>query len=262
MDVSDQIPSPNAGTTTQRRECKRHGAYEAKVTHILGRMMATSCPACQGEATEREVQRQQSEKAERDRRAIETAFERAGIPLRFQTRTFDNYDAKDEGQQKALRVARAYADNWPTMRERGTCLIFCGRPGTGKTHLACAIANTVIKAGATTALFTTVSDAMRSIKRSYDKDSGITESQAIKALVDPELLILDEVGADLGTEHSKTTLFDIINKRYEWIRPTIVLTNLDADALRAYLGERIVDRMREGGGKLVTFTWDSHRGAP
>ena len=97
------------------------------------------------------------------------------------------------------------------------------------------------------------------MKRSYDRTSSGTEDDAIAELVKPRLLILDEVGADYGTEHSKTILFDIINKRYENIKPTIVLTNLDAAALREYFGERIVDRLREGGGKLVTFTWVSHR---
>jgi len=129
---------------------------------------------------------------------------------------------------------------------------------THNTHLACAIATEVIGQGAS-ARFIAVIDALRLVKRSYDRTSSGTEDDAIAELVKPRLLILDEVGADYGTEHSKTILFDIINKRYENIKPTIVLTNLDAAALREYFGERIVDRLREGGGKLVTFTWVSHR---
>jgi DNA replication protein DnaC len=109
------------------------------------------------------------------------------------------------------------------------------------------------------AFFVTVSDAMRGIKATYDKGAGVSEADAIKALVDPKLLILDEVGADLGTDHNKVLLFDIINKRYEHVRPTIILTNLDQATLTTYFGERILDRLREGGGKLVQFTWASHR---
>jgi DNA replication protein DnaC len=44
------------------------------------------------------------------------------------------------------------------------------------------------------------------------------------------------------------------------VLPTILLTNLDTEALKDYLGERLVDRMREGGGRMVSFTWDSYRG--
>lgn len=256
-DVSDQ-PTPAPAPATERRECKLHGPYDAKVVNILGRVLASSCPTCQAAQAAHEAERAQREQTDAERRRIEANFQRAGIPPRFQAKLFGNYEAADEQQQRAKRVAMAYAEAWADVRQRGTCLIFSGSPGTGKTHLACAIANAVISAGAS-ALFTTVSDALRSIKRSYDRDADITEAQAIHALVEPALLILDEVGADLGTDHSKTLLFDIINKRYENIRPTIVLTNLDLPALREYLGDRIMDRMREGGGKAVVFNWASRR---
>lgn len=250
MEVSDE---------TQPRECAKHGAYEAKVVEIMGRQIASHCPQCLAETQAIEAAREKRQKAETERRNIEAMFQRSGIPLRFQSRSFDNYEAKEEGQEKALRIARSYAEKWPEVQARGTCLILSGSAGTGKTHIACAIANSVMAQGYS-ALFTTVSDALRSIKRSYDKDAGMSEAEAIGALVTPRLLILDEIGMDYGTEHSKTLLFDIINKRYENLRPTIVLTNLDAAALKEYFGDRIVDRLREGGGKMVTFTWQSHRG--
>lgn len=243
---------------TEARVCAKHGEYEAKVAEIIGHSFVSHCPTCIAEEKARDEERARVVKAEADRRRIEAMFKRSGIPLRFQERSFDNYELTQDGQERALRIAKAYAENWPEMAKKGTCLIFSGSAGTGKTHLACAIANAVMKHGSS-ALFTTVSDALRSVKRAYDKDASLSESDAIAALVEPGLLILDEVGMDYGTEHSKALLFDIINKRYENVRPAIVLTNLDAPSLREYFGDRIVDRMREGGGKLVTFTWTSHR---
>lgn len=244
--------------STETRTCARHGDYEAKVIDIMGRKIASTCRACSAEEAARELELSNRTKAEGQRRRIEAMFLRSGIPLRFQSRTLANYEAESEGQQRALRIAEAYTQDWSTMADRGTCLIFSGKAGTGKTHLACAIANAVIAAGHS-ALFTTVTDALRSIKQAYGKDAGMSEAEAINALVEPRLLVLDEVGMDYGTDHSKTLLFDVMNKRYENLKPSIILTNLDAGALREYFGDRIMDRLREGGGKLVTFTWASHR---
>jgi DNA replication protein DnaC len=244
---------------TTTKTCQKHGAYQATVANILGRIISGRCPACAADEKAQEEERAKRDAAARANARIEILLSRSGIPPRFQGRDFDNYQAEEEGQQRALRIARAYAAEWDTMRKRGTCLIFSGEAGTGKTHLACAIANAVIRNGSA-ALFMTVSDAMRAVKRSYDRDQGVSEGEAIAALVEPPLLILDEVGMDYGTEHSKALLFDLMNKRYEQVRSTIVLTNLDAAALREYFGDRIMDRLREGGGKLVPFTWDSHRG--
>ena len=248
----------SASNPTEQRTCGKHGAYDAKVAQILDRKIMSACPACQAEEKAREERREHQAKAEAQARRIEALFQRSGIPLRFQSRTFEGYEAKGEGQERALRLSKAYADQWPQMRERGTCMIFSGSPGTGKTHLACAIANAVIKQGSA-ALFTTVSEALRTIKRAYGKDADTSEQDAINDLVNPALLILDEVGMAYDTDHSKTLIFDLMNKRYENIRPTILLTNLDAPALREHLGDRITDRLREGGGKLISFAWDSYR---
>lgn len=239
-------------------QCDRHGAFEAKAMTFGGKTMGGACPTCLAERDAKEQERQRVTQFDMERRRIEILFQRAGIPLRFQSRTFDNYQATNDGQARALRKARAYAESWQQSVAAGTSLIFSGNAGTGKTHLACAIANHLIAQGVS-AVFTTVSDAMRAIKRTYDADSQMTELQAIQAFVDPGLLILDEVGANRGTEYEVQLVFDIINKRYENCRPTIILTNLDPQALRDCLGERVVDRLREGGGKLIAFTWESFR---
>lgn len=242
----------------ENRVCEKHGAYSAKVVEIMGHRIHTVCKSCQDDEDHRKAAIAERSKGEAQRRRIDGYFMRSCIPPRFASKTFDDYTAENDGQQRALRVSRDYAENWETMVERGTCLILSGKVGTGKTHLACAVANAVIAQGHS-ALFATVTDALRSIKQSYGRDAAVSETDAINALVEPRLLVLDEVGMDYGTEHSKTMLFDLMNKRYENMRPSIILTNLDAAALREYFGDRIMDRLREGGGKLVTFTWSSHR---
>ena len=243
---------------TETRVCQKHGDYAANVIEIMERTIAPRCPECSREEDARKAEMERRMNEDAKARRVELLRQKSGIPPRFQSRNFDNYAAENDGQARALRVAKAYADNFREMSDNGTCLIFSGAAGTGKTHLACSIASQIINNG-WSAVFTTVTDALRSVKRAYDGQTGVSEGEAINSLVVPALLVLDEVGADYGTEHSKTLLFDIINKRYENVRPTIILTNLDAAALREYFGDRVVDRLREGGGKFVAFPWASHR---
>lgn len=108
--------------------------------------------------------------------------------------------------------------------------------------------------------FTTVLRAIRSIKDTWTRGSSVSESQAIAALVFPDLLILDEIGVQFGSEVEKTILFDIMNERYEKRRPTILMSNLTPKEVEQYLGERVYDRLREDGGQAIVFDWESERG--
>lgn len=73
------------------------------------------------------------------------------------------------------------------------------------------------------------------------------------------MLILDEVGVQFGSESEKIILFEILNERYLNMKPTILISNLNPAALQEYVGERVMDRMRENGGIILKFDWKSHR---
>jgi DNA replication protein DnaC len=68
------------------------------------------------------------------------------------------------------------------------------------------------------------------------------------------------VSKEQPSDFELTTLFAIINGRYEQMRPTVVISNLSGDQLPLAMGERCVDRLREGGGVVVPFDWESQRG--
>jgi DNA replication protein DnaC len=266
MAVSDVLFTKETRTI----ECEKHGPQVVEVVfsksgNILGG--EPRCPVCKKESEESLRQLRASADADRLKReaetrriqSIENSKAYANIPLRFKEKTLDSYIVNNEGQQKALDVARWYVENWPEASKNGTGLIFSGKAGSGKTHIACGLIQGVNDQGGY-AKFMTVADAMRFVKRSFKPDSDMDEEEAIDRLARQGLLVLDEVGMDYGTDFNKALLFDILNKRYELVNPTILLTNLDPAALREYLGERLIDRMREGGGKMVTFTWESYRG--
>ena len=110
------------------------------------------------------------------------------------------------------------------------------------------------------ALFLTVMRAVRRVKDTWGRSSTQSESEAIASLVFPDLLILDEVGVQFGSDAERLILFDVLNERYEKRRPTLLLSNLNIDEVKAYLGERVFDRLREDGGEAIVFDWASWRG--
>lgn len=227
----------------------------------LGREFKMSCQRCSDIENERRVKHENDQKKFARARKVRRLVSGAAIPLRFLDRDFDNYIPKNPSSTKALRVAAVYAEKFSERLAAGGGLIFCGKPGTGKTHLSCAIANYIMREGGYSALFTSVLSMSRRVKETYSRSSEHTERYVLQMYEQPDLLIIDEVGVQFGSDAEKLILFEIVNSRYESMRPTILISNLPLVELTEYVGERIVDRMREGGGAMVSFDWDSFRGS-
>lgn len=179
----------------------------------------------------------------------------SGIPQRYQSARLGGFKATTREQNTALR---AVSDYLAQFRERsGSCLVLAGRVGTGKTHLACAIGLALLTNGHDVC-YATVSRTIRTIRRAYG-DRALTEEATLQEFVAPDLLILDEIGKQRGTEDEQMLLFEVLNDRYNALKPTIVVSNHGKEGLIKYLGEPLFDRLRENGGVFVPFTWESHR---
>lgn len=237
--------------------CKTHGAYDS-LCHLHGVWLG--CPACEQAEKLAAEQKKAADLAQERAAAWQARIGRAGIPDRFLDRSLKNFVASTREQQVALNFAVSYAEQFQEVRRTGRSAIFIGMPGTGKTHLACGIGMHVIERLGADVLFITVQRAIRSVKDTWVKGAAQSESEAVATLVSPDLLVLDEVGVQNGTDFERNTLFDVINERYERRKPTLYLSNLPKDELTTYLGARVMDRVREDGGQVVPFTWESHRG--
>lgn len=246
---------------TRESQCEKHGAFEESGMTLpiaSKRAIWSGCPQCGAEARVAEEQRRAVEEEEQRQRRMEQRLSTSGIPVRFRDRTFENYIADTEPKKKALEVAMEFAAHFDGHYRDGTMVVFSGKPGTGKSHLAIAAAMIVMEAG--TALYVNALDMIRMVRDTWRRDSEMTETAVLNELSTVKLLVIDEIGVQYGTEGEQVILFDVLNRRYRDLMPTILLTNLGAKGMKEFLGERSFDRLREGG-IWVAFDWESHRGS-
>jgi len=245
---------------TETRQCETHGEYQAKTMAVLGsRKISSRCPVCVEEQERKEAdQARKAEAARRDDQLRELR-RNSGIPRRFVDASFSGYQPASHQSQANHAMCRAYAEQFASRMETGGGLVLCGKPGTGKTHLACAIGNHVIETLMRSVVYTSVTKLSRTVKATYSNDAEQTEQDAIRSFVVPHLLIVDEVGAQRGSETELLLAQEIIDERYQDLKPTIIISNLTESELSRFVGERALDRMYEGGGAVLAFNWDSYR---
>ncbi|HBV89916.1 MAG TPA: DNA replication protein DnaC [Pantoea sp.] len=208
-------------------------------------------------AWNQEQGRLRSEAIVRENRAMkmQRVMGRSGIRELHMNCSFDNYRVENEGQRKALELARQYAAEFDG---NIASFVFSGRPGTGKNHLAAAIGNDLILRGKSV-LIVTVADLMSSMKGTFSGSSGITEERLIQDLSSVDLLVIDEIGMQSESRYEKVIINQIVDRRSSSKRPTGMLSNLDHAGMNALLGERVMDRMRLGNSLWVRFDWESYR---
>jgi DNA replication protein DnaC len=119
-------------------------------------------------------------------------------------------------------------------------LVMIGHPGTGKTHLAAAIANERRAAGHT-AYFVTTPDLLDHLRSAYAPDSKVSYDKVFDAVRTAPLLILDDLGAHSGTPWAQEKLFQLLNYRYNAALPTVITTNLRLDDQEPRIRARILD---------------------
>lgn len=230
------IPSPDR--VKEFGLCEKHGRFQISFfVDGTWRSASGGCPKCAKSAS------------------VEAMLGRASVPRRYIRSTLDDYTAILDGQKEALRICQEYAASLADVQENGRCLMMLGKPGTGKTHLACGILKRWLKNGGTGA-YMPVSDVVSMTRRGYQDPEAEKNAESVRKM---GLLVLDEVGRqDIG-DNARRIIGEMIDFRYREVLPSILISNLGPGEVEAWLGVSTLDRLREGGGKVVVFGWGSYR---
>lgn len=196
-------------------------------------------------------ERQRIAEEERKRQSFRRAVDYSNIPWNTrETHRFDKLQVA-EGNKKAIQLAREYAgiNDGKFTVPRHHFLTFMGRSGTGKTHLAIAIGWEYLESGETAIVYFQTEELLDSFRRSYSDDSKGTFDDIMRKVEEADLLILDDIGAESGTEWARAKLDQIIDFRYIRELDTVFTTNESVQRL----GMRISSRIAEGNiVKLAT----------
>ena len=176
-----------------------------------------------------------AERAEQERERIKRIIGASGVGARFRNRTFDTFHV-EEINAHAFHIAKGYADNFKALQsdpqgQEKNGLLINGPKGTGKTHLAAAIANQLMAQGVPV-VFATMIDLLAKIKASFERHGAdATENEIMRLYKTADLLIIDDIGKEQPTEWALAKIYQIINARYEDYKPMIITSNYTADEL-------------------------------
>jgi len=191
---------------------------------------------------EKKNERREWELMRRDAR-VATLRERSGLSKRMKGYTLGNFKPTVSNAAGRARVkVDGYLEDWEENQEAGKGLYFCGGVGTGKTHLAVAVMNELIRKKRTPSLFVTVPELLDNLRETYNKP-GRNLDEWMDAVQNAEFLVLDDLGSERTTEWVRERIFVIVNHRYREALPTVFTSNIGPKDLAEQLGERTASRI-------------------
>jgi DNA replication protein DnaC len=178
----------------------------------------------------------------------QSLLDQANIPRRYQACRLDNFEVHNDSHRDALNISRQFVKNYPA---QDVGLLFIGPCGVGKTHLATAIIQELIRTKDAVCIFYDFRDLIREIQSTFTPESTLSESDVLTPVFQSDVLVLDELGAKRTTAWVEETIFYIINHRYNHKKLTLFTTNYPdtdeeedkRDSFYKKGGDNLIDRI-------------------
>ncbi len=236
----EDIKRENDALLQRQREILTENGYPADYLEVK-----YNCPLCRDEGN---INGRMCDCMKRE--LIIAGYESAGISGNCGKMNFDTFDLSFyEGTEKKnmeiiLKRSRDYAENFKG--DGSGSILFFGGTGLGKTHLSVAITKRVIERGYY-CIYTTAEAIFTDFRNDRFSDERL---QKVAKYEECELLVIDDLGTELSGRDIASLLYNLLNKRINNGKSTIISTNLTNKELLATYDERIVSRLF---GEFLTF---------
>lgn len=180
------------------------------------------------------------------------------MPPKFLDRTLQGYRAYSPAQQRALLRARRFVDEFVPGAGGQRALLFCGPPGTGKTHLLAAMLRELAARKSVRGRYEEFFLLLSDIRDGFSR--GLSSREWLEPLRQVDVLAIDEIGkGGKNRDFEQGVLDEITSVRYNAGRPTLFATNYPrpgaswqfaaegevGETLEQRVGPRIFSRLHE-----------------
>ena len=194
------------------------------------------------------------ERAAKKEKYLNRIFNQSNVNASLRDATVNSYTPQNEYQTQAKNTVIEYVKTFSLDKPKS--LILQGSYGTGKSHLAYAIAKAIKQQGYSVA-FMHIPMLMERIKATYNRNATETTDELVQLLSSIDLLVLDDVGVE-NTEHTLNKLFSIVDNRVG--KNNIFTTNFSDKELNQNMNwQRINSRMKQNA-RTVRVLGDDFRG--
>lgn len=140
---------------------------------------------------------------------------------------------------RILEFCKNYAENFSN---NSKSILMRGATGLGKTHLSLAIANEVIQMGYS-AVYVSAPVILSKLEKEHFSNNYNAEEETLSALMDCDLLIIDDLGTEFMNNFSVSEIYNIFNSRLLRSKPVIINTNLTLKEIESAYTQRFLSRI-------------------
>lgn len=252
--------APAFNTVSVTTDCTIHGKQRWQVTEAVANAGNVQCQKCQWE---RDTQQAKLEEL-RDNMLASMDIPREHINADFSQWAVGGDDQTRARIAKIINFAKHYAANY---RKGHANILLTGNTGTGKTKLACLIANEIVRQryyAQMTVAFKSSAQIQQETKATWGYASTDTDAAYLERLSRSTVLVIDDVGigdtgySDKSSDKDRERLSVVLNRRYELRLPTIITTNMTDKEFYDHMGDRASDRLKQNIVQ-IPCVWPSYR---
>lgn len=179
----------------------------------------------------------------RDMLKVQKIWEQSGISVNDIDKSFTNFEAWNKEVKAMKDKATSYYLQFEKIKgDRCNSIMLCGNPGCGKTHLALALANNLLKKKSVPVVYMPYRDVITKLKQNMTDEEYYKKT--LSKYQNAEVLLVDDLFKGKINDTDINIMFELINHRYLNMLPMIISTEFTVDKLLSF-DEAIGSRLYE-----------------